>query len=228
MAKKKLVINEEDFPSNSGVDRTAPLREERKKESVSEYVEREVEEVTKRIPQGRAIRRKKTFVQSIAETLVGNGSENIGSYILYEVLAPTLKTMIKEAITGALDMALGGSPRSSGRPEREKSTISYGKFYSRRDEERRSLPSRGRDRFGLEDIFFKDHNDAEEILERMSDRLEDYETVSVAQYLDMCNIDSDTPKWTLNKWGWTSLKRARLTHTRFGYAILLPEPEELD
>lgn len=215
MAKKKLVINEEDFPSNSGADRSAPLREERKKET--EEVGRVVEEVTKRIPQGRAIRRKKTFIRSIAETLLGNGSENIGSYILYEVLAPTLKTMIKEAITGALDMALGGSPKSSSRPEREKSTINYGKFYSR-----------GRDRFGLDDIFFEHHDEAEEVLERMSDRLEDYETVSVAEYLDMCNIDSDTPKWTLNKWGWTSLKRARLTHTRFGYAILLPEPKELE
>lgn len=227
MAKKKaLIINEEDYPSNSDVSRMAPIREDRP--SVKEQTTETQEEPKKavRLPRGHVIQRKKTLVQSIAETLVGN-TDNIGSYILHEVLVPAFKSTVKEMITSGIEMILGEttSRGSSKRPERERSSINYGSFSKRREEGRRSVSRR--DRFELGDIYFKDHSDAEDILDRLCERLEDYDEVSVGEFYDMANIDRGH-NWALDKYGWTNLKKAFLTHTRYGYSIVLPEPEELE
>lgn len=222
MAKKKaLTITEEEFPGNSSVEKIAPIREERNALLNVDDPRPPLKEV-KQMPKGRVMRKKKTFVQSVAETLVGSGSDSIGSYILYEVLLPAFKGMVKDAVTGGVEKLLGESVGSSSRRDKERSSISYGKYFDRKDERRVSR----RDRFGLNDIYFKDHEDAEEILDRMCERLEDYEELTVAEFFDMANIDGAT--WAHEKYGWTNLKRARLTHTRHGYAIILPEPEELE
>lgn len=221
MAKKKMVtIDENDFPSNSKMSGIAPIRElaEKQLEEIEEQEKRE-----SRLPRGRVIQKKRTFVQSVAESLMGGGTDTVGGYILNEILVPAFKSTLKDMISSIVETALGGGESSSKRPERERSTINYGSFSKRRDDRRRMIK---RDRFELDDIYFKDHEDAEEVLDQMCERLLDYDEVSVADYFDMAGIDGAT--WTHSKWGWTNLKRARLTHTRHGYAIILPEPEELE
>jgi hypothetical protein len=236
MAKKKQVIeiNEEEFPSNSNVKRVVPIRPE--KEVDTEEQNDVVEEPKKARRTGRVIsatRKKKSLVQSIAETIAGEDTQNVTSYILYEVLIPAAKNTIQEMITSGIEMFLYGEKRDAGRSrgrDRDRTIVSYGSYYKSRDrdEDRRDRRRMGshNDRFGLNDIYFDNHSDAEEVLDELCNRLEKYDAVTVADYFDLANIEGAT--WAHEKYGWESLKKAYNTHTRHGWAIVLPEPIELE
>lgn len=224
----KIDIDEKEYPSNSKSDRSAPMREGRKR------IKRELVEEEKplqRTISGKALRKKKTLSQSIAESFIGDGENpSVVQYILYEVLLPAAKTTIQDMVTGGIEMLLFGETRGGSRSrgrDRDRSTVSYGSFYRGRDrdEERRNRV-RARDKFDLDEIYFKHGDDAAEVLEQMCEALEEYEAVTVADYFELAGIDGAT--WAHNKYGWTDLRRAKCTHTRHGYAIILPPPIELD
>lgn len=229
MAKRKQI---EELPSNSKSSRVAPIREsndflgEEGRLVPEMRPKREISSVAR----GRVIKRNKSFTRSIAEVFVGDGENNVGAYILRDVLVPALKNLISDAVTSGIEMILYGetSGRSKRGRERGGSVINYGSFSKRnRDDDRRdrSRPQY-RDKFDLNEIFFKDHTDAEEVLDELCERLEEYEQVSVADYFELAGIDGAS--WVHNKWGWESLKKAFCTHTRHGWAIVLPDPIELD
>lgn len=222
MPKKTKI---EELPSNSKSSRVAPIRETNE--------EMEIIESPRKRPIRRAhvIQRKKSFIQSVAEAFVGDGENNVGSYILRDVLVPAFKSLVTDAVTSGIEMLVYGETsgrRSKGR-DRDRTVINYGSFSRRdRDDDRRDRRrvASYKSKFDLDEIYFKDHTDAEEVLGELCDRLEDYDEVSVADYFELAGIDGITH--THYKWGWTDLKRARNTHTRHGWAIILPEPEELE
>jgi len=215
---------EEEFPSNSKSKRIVPMRESRR---TNKEEETEVEpKRARRAIKAHAVRRKKTMFQSIAEALVGDGSNNVGSYVLNDVLLPAAKNTIQEMITTGLEMLLFGEARgghSRGR-DRDRTVVSYGKYY--KDKERgRDRPSY-RDRFDLDEIFFNNQSEAEDVLDELCELLEEYEQVTVADYFELAGIDGAS--WAHNKYGWEDLRKAYHTHTRNGYVIVLPKPIELD
>lgn len=230
MAKTELP---EELPGNSYAKRTAPLRE--RKRNKTEEVEIIEPKRTRKPMRAQAIRKKKSFTQSIAETLVGGDSQNVGSYILQDVLIPAAKSTIQEMITSGIEMLLfpGGARGSSRSRDRDRgtSTVSYGNYYKSRtrdrDEERRPRTRRQvRDKFDLSDIYFRHGDEADEVLNSLIDTLRDFDVVSVADFFDTAGISGAT--WAHHKYGWTDLDDAFCTHTRNGWTIVLPEPEELD
>jgi hypothetical protein len=225
---KQIVINEEDFPSNSKAPRVAPIRETRRIREEGANIEEKP--ALRRSIAGRAVRVKKTFTQSVAESLVGDTSKNVGLYIMNDVLIPAAKNLIQEMVTSGIEMMLFGetSGRSRNRDrDRGKSTISYGSFYKDRDDrrERKQAIVRG-DKFDLDEIYFRNGDEADQVLRDLCDLLEQYEQVTVSDYFDLAGIEGAT--WAHTKYGWEDLRRARCTHTRHGYAIILPDPIELD
>jgi hypothetical protein len=229
MAKSKKLdhshnVEEEAFPSNSNASKVAPIRPEYREEDGANIVE-EPQPITKTI-KGRAIRRKKSLSRSIKETFINENSKNVGHYIVFEVLIPAAKNMIQEMFTQGIEMFLfGESGGGRNRSKRmDKTIVSYGSMY-RRDSERPESRHSRRDKFDLSEIFFKRGDEANEVLEQLCDQLEKYDEVTVSDYFDFAGING--ANWVHAKWGWTNLKRAYCTHTRNGYAIVLPDPEEL-
>lgn len=219
---KKVVINEEDFPSNSKV---APMRESRREI-------REEGALVEAPRRSRGVRRhavvkKKTFTQSIASMLLG-GSEEVGSYLMRDVLIPAAKSTIQEMITSGIEMLLFGEVTGRRTRDRDKGTkVSYGSYFKgRRDEDERRPRRSPRDKFDLNDIYFRNGDEADEVLSELCDRLEEYEEVTVADYFDAADLEGAT--WAHQKWGWRNLSKAYCTHTRQGWAIILPDPIELD
>lgn len=225
MAKRK--IEPDELPSNSIQNRTAPTRNDDREQKRAVIVRNSSR--VQRSVEPRALRKKKTLAQTIASTLVGNDSQDVGSYVLHDVLIPAAKNTISEMITTGLEMLLFGEARSKPRDRDRGSTrVSYGKYYKDRDERpQRALPRRNlRDKFDLSEIFFKDGRDADDVLASLIDTLEQYEEVSVADYFDLAGISG--AGWAHQKYGWTDLRGAYCTHTRDGWAIVLPDPVELD
>jgi len=227
MAKKDM---NDDFPSNSKTSRIAPIRESKRIQEEGALVT--TDEKKPRASRVRAMRHKKGFVQSVAEMFVGNGSDNVGGYILYDVLIPAAKSMLQDAVTSGIEMVLFGETRGGSRSrdkDKNRSTVSYGSYYKNRDRDdsrsERRRPSY-RNKFDLNEIYFTDHAIAEDVLDELCERLEEYEEVTVAEFFEIAGLEGAT--WAHEKYGWKDLRKAHFTHTRQGYVILFPDPIELD
>lgn len=228
MAKVKLSTDE--FPSNSVATRKKTIAKRKRNIEVG----REFVEETKRgVVRHQAVVRNKTLIQKVASLFVAGDSQSVVSYVINDILLPTAKSTIQEVITSGIDMMLFGETRShsrsGGRSNYGRSSVSYGSYYqSDRGSSRRryARQSTSRDKFNLDDIFFRHGDEATEVLDQLCERLEEYETVTVADFYDLASVDGAT--WAHNKYGWDDLSKAYCTHRREGYQIVLPTPIELE
>ena len=213
--RKDLIISPDEFPSNSF----------KSKEKTKEKITVEKVEI-----EGQIKHKKKGFGKKISETLFDEDGKNVGSYIFYDVVVPAIKSLIADTITNGISMFLYGDDRpSSSRVTRDrgKSYVSYNSYYDddRRRNNRRSLDRRHRASHSYEDVIFSSRSDAEKVLDRLIDIIEEYDQVSVADFYDFVGVDSS---YTDRNWGWDNLRDACVSRVRDGYIIELPRTVVLD
>lgn len=204
-------INKRDFPSNSHLSKM-DKREERKVEKVAK---------------GNVVRKKKTLGKKMAETFLGDDTKSVTQYIIYDVLIPAAKSTISDMVSGGIEMLLFGDTKGRNtRRDKGKSYVSYSSYYSGdRDRRDRDRERSARARHNFDDLDFESRGEAEEILSRLVDLIEDYGMASVADYYDLAGVSSN---FTDDKYGWRNLSMASVTRTRNGYVINLPKTELLD
>ena len=212
MAERKLPTAD-DYPNNS----------DNKPKVVSE------KEAVQSIVKGSVKAKEAGGLRRIRDEFISEDAPSVGSYILYDVVLPSLKDLILDIGHGAIDVAFGGTPgryRRGGRSyDRDRSYVSYDRMYDDRDRRRdRREDRRTRDR--LEDLIFEYREDAEDVLDRMCDYLDRYDEVPVSYLYDLCGktVPHD---FTKDDWGWTSLGSAKVTRTRGGYYIDFPRVRPL-
>ena len=185
-------------------------------------------------------RHKKSIWKSVGDEFISEDADNIGTYLLHDILFPALRDLINDICHGAIDAAFGGGGNYNRSRGRNRSHISYDRMY----DDRRSRRRRDRDddddrrsRRRLPDcseyIFHPDDFDrpsdakraADDLLEMMADKIEDYGEVTVAWFLDRVGEDSG---WNAEDWGWTNLAGVKVRgSSRNGWYIDLPKPKEL-
>lgn len=195
-------------------------REEQKKAPA----DRKVEKVVK----GAVKAKKKSEVRKFTDVFISEDAANVKSYILMDVLIPTIKETIVDIIKDSVDMIfLGGTGRSGNKHSRG-STASYVSYrdYSRRDDRRRHESSRSDSRFDLDELIFASKGDAEAVLEQMENIIDDYGMVRVSDLYDLADLSAP---YTGNRYGWTSLRNAYSERVRGGgYILRLPKPMVID
>lgn len=229
MAKKNMKIDDEieSLPGNSMTAKVAPIREKHiREQNEKRYEEKRKARAEKGSgPISKGTKHRRTVAENVARGLFGSGMRSFFSQVLEEFIIPTAKTTVEDIIKGALDRILYGEESSSRARRDDKGHISYGSYY-KKGEKREITRRPGKNNFDLDEIFFKRMVDASDVLMAMCENIEDYGQVSVADFFEMADIDGAT--WIHNKWGWTDLSKAYCTHTHRGYAIIMPDPEELD
>lgn len=184
-------------------------------------VNSEEEVVTKKVEQiasGKA--RKKTEVRKLADSFISEDMHSVKEYIVQEVLIPTAKKVISEVVTNSIDMLLYGEVKSKKRGQNE-SRVSYTKYYERDRERDYDRGARTRSRgYDYDDIILDTRREAEEVLDRMQDLIDNYGIVSVADLYDLVGINGS---YTDNKYGWTQLRSADVQRVRDGYLLKLPK-----
>ena len=174
--------------------------------------ERKVEKVVT----GQVRTRKKSEVAKLADVFISEDVHNVKSYILMDVLVPTIKKAIVDIVTDGVNMMFFGG--AAGKRSSRESKVSYRNYYDSRDNNYRE---RSGSRFDFDDIEFDNRGEAEAVLDQMSDMIDRYGIVTVAAMYDMA--DRSHP-FTANKYGWTSISTARVVPTRDGwYVIKLPK-----
>lgn len=193
------------------------FREEQKQ--LAPVEKKKVEKVVK----GSVKTKKKGSISKISDVLISENANNVKSYILMDVLVPTVKKAIVDIVTDAVNMVfLGGTGRS--KTTSSSNYISYNRLSEPRDRYNSSAP-RTSSRFDYENIVFASRVDAEAIIEQMNDIISSYGFVTVADLYDMADLSHP---YTSNDYGWASIVSAAVIHVRDGWVIKLPKARPID
>lgn len=180
---------------------------------------------------GKVKLKEKSFRTKMKETFIGEEIKDVKSYVIFDVVAPKIKELIVDSLENAVEMVFGvpGRGRGSGiRVGRDKEKVSYNAYYKGSKSGSGLSDRRERDYdkpYEYCDVIFDTRGDAEVVLDRMIDYLEEYEQVSIG---DLYSFVGQTPPFTDFKYGWTSLSGAQVKRVRDGYTIIFPKANILN
>lgn len=202
----------ENLPDNSRKARAE--KEKKEKESVEE-------KRAEKVVHGK-VKTKKNEVRKLTDIFISEDVSNVKNYILLDVLVPSIKKAIYDIVVNSLDMSLFGG-RGGKRPTADR--ISYRDYngISRRDD-RGYGGSRSISGYSYDDIVLETRGEAEAVLSRMDEIMEEYEIVRVADLYDLVGITGD---YTDNKYGWTNIHNAEVIRVRDGYKIKMPRAQPI-
>lgn len=201
----------EDLPNNLP-DNSTKAREDRKQK-----VAREGQQRAEKVVRGK-VKTESNKVRKWTDIFFSEDTANVGNYILMDVLVPSIKKAIYDIVVNSLDMSLFGG-RGGKRSTGDK--ISYRDYsgISRRDRDERSYRSYSSSDRGYQDIIFETRADAKDVLDSMDEIMETYDRVRVADMFDLAGL---TCEHTLNNYGWTDIRSAKIVPAADGYKIKMP------
>lgn len=177
----------------------------------------EREKVQKAV-KGKVKIKKKKGLNKIAGDFISTDIKNVKSYVLMDVLIPSLKKAISDIVTNGIDMILYGESKPKKRTK--SNYISYDRFANDRRYTERQSSSATRVRYSVDDIIFESKRDAEEVITGMDQIIDQYGVVRVADLYDLVGMTGD---YTDNKYGWDDIRTADITRTREGdYVLRMP------
>lgn len=181
----------------------------------------EEREKVKKVTSGKVKIKKKKGLNKLADSLISEDAKNIKSYVLMDVLIPSLKKAISDIVTNGIDMILYGESRTS-KKKSISNYVSYDRFASDRRIVDRSSP---KVRYSIEDIVFETKRDADDVIVSMEQIIDQYGTVRVADLYDLVGITGD---YTDNKYGWDDIHAADTVRTRDGnYILRMPKAKPI-
>lgn len=200
----------ESCPSNS--------HKAREENTLSSQKKKQITKVTK----GTVRTKKKNEMSKLGNMFISEDASKVKSYILMDVLVPTIKKAISDIVKNGVDMILYGEV-GQNKKRTYASTVSYRDYYDNgsRSVSRFDDPSRARTRVGynFDDIILETRGEAEEVLSSMDELIETYGSVSVADMYDLVGISCE---YTDNKYGWKNIRTAEPVRVRDGYMLKLP------
>ena len=198
------------YPGNShkskDVKKTAPTDEKKIQKRVSKP----------------AKTKKKGELRKIAEEFIVDDVKNIKTYVITDVLIPTIKDTIWDILTNTLDMFLFNGTKDHRKHGKSSPKISYKDYYDSKNDRGRNYQIR--DRFDYDDLEFDSRGEADAVLTGMLETIDQYGVVSVADMYDMADV---TAPYTGNRYGCTSLRNAEVVRVRNAYIIKLPKAKPI-
>lgn len=163
------------------------------------------------------VKTKKNEMRKLTDIFISDDISNVKEHILLDVLAPAIKKALYDAVVNSLDMVLYGGRRN------KRSTadrVSYRDYSSVSRDERSYNRTRTTTGYSYDDVVLYTRGDAEAVLTRMDEIMEQYDVVRVADLYDLVGI---TGEHTDNKYGWTNIRNAEVVSLRDGtYTIKMP------
>lgn len=188
---------------------------------------KEIEEKKKvdKVVKGKVKTKKKNNITKFADVFISEDISSVKDYIFGEVLIPAMKKALSDIVTNGIDMILYGES-GSNKKKSPGSRVSYTNYYDRRDRDYDRYRYREtRTGYSYDDITLESRGEAEDVLSRMDELIDNYGIVSVADLYDLVGI---TGSYTDNKYGWTNIRNAQVVRVRDGYKIKLPRAIPLD
>lgn len=185
--------------------------------------EKNIEKVTT----GTVRTKKKSDLRKLADVFIPEDVESVKSYILMDVLVPTIKKTVVDIVSDGIQILMYGEKRGNNNSRSIADKVSYRNYYDDKRDDRRSRRPQPRQigTYIYDDIILDSRGEAEDVLRHMGDLIETFNMVSVADY---CELAGAKCEWTDNKYGWFDIRSAHVIRTRDGYMIKLPKAVPLD
>lgn len=181
-----------------------------------------VEKRVDKITTGTIKTKKKSEIRKFADVFLEEDIQAIRHHIKYDIVIPNVKRILYNIGEGILSAALGGS-RDRSRSTADK--VSYDKCYVGSRDDRRRDDFQPRPALDYDEIRFTNRGDAEDVLDRLDEMIEQYGMARVGDIYDM--IGRSCP-YTAYNYGWINLRDARVVRAGADYALDLPKVVSLN
>lgn len=169
---------------------------------------------------------KKSAIKEALRTFFAQDLPEIAEHLIIDVAIPAAKNAITDMVTQGIQQLLYGEVDSRRRPTSgytsySRSSRGNAHYESRRTERReprRSKPT------NVEDLVFDTRGDAVDVIEYIAETIEEYGQVSVADLMSSVGIQ---PRYTDERWGWTTTDAFELRQIREGWLVSADHPEPL-
>lgn len=174
-----------------------------------------------RSPSKKVIRGTATAKKSIGAPFFAEDIKDVGRNMLTDVLLPAVKNTILDLIVRGARMWITGEAGGSGGSSRGGHTDYRSRYADPRDIPHRDEP-RARAQYHYDDIIFQSYEDADAVVDDMSETIRDYGFASILDLYDAAGLTP--PSYVTAKYGWDSVRGAQIRPARGGYGIDLPRP----
>lgn len=181
---------------------------------------------------GRARTKKQSTGSKVLGSIISEDANNVKSYIVGDVLIPSFKKAISDIVTNGIDIILYGEAGHTKRQGSNAGKVRYSQYYDRDVLSRNRGASRSTERPARQQVSIFDEvvvdskREGEDIIEHMSEYLDNYPVISVADMYDIAGITQFSH--TANNYGWKSVVDAKVVRTSDGeYLIKMPKPSPL-
>lgn len=187
------------------------------------------------VEKGAVTLKKQSAFRRAKHKIVEENGQTLMSYIINDVVIPTLKSTFVDVVSNGADIMMYGEARH-GRPSVNGGTRVIGGArrdnytpYNNISSGRATSPLRNpqnsaaglRDRLALSSFIFETRAAADDVLDRMSTLIDDYGMVSVLNLYDFCGL---TCPFTYDDYVWTDLSMVAIKAVRDGWLLDLPTP----
>lgn len=174
---------------------------------------------------GKIVSTKKSFGKRMWDLFVGQDPKDLAIHFVNDVLIPGVKYAVLDAISvGFFGEVFDGRRRSSG--GRYDYRGAYGRVKSSGGSSRKRDTDYVKDeRVDYRNIKLDNRYDAEEVVDRLKQRIYDTGSVSIAELFDLLELPS---RFTDNDWGWTDERDIGIRMSGRDFLIDVAEAKHLD
>lgn len=176
--------------------------------------------------------KKRSLGKKLSETFFGGDFQSAARFVTTDVLLPAVRNLFVEATTRGIERVIYGDRAPTrqtpmqpmfgqGHTKYNYTPQSQSSVMMPKQPPHRTQPSPTRK---ADEIMFQSREQAELILENMSNVLDKYGAVSIA---DLCAMVGFPSTYVDNNWGWTRLGHSAIRQTRNGWLLDLPPVETL-
>ena len=172
---------------------------------------------------------KKSAIKEALRTFFAQDLPEIAEHLVIDVAIPAAKNAITDMVTQGIQQLLYGDV-----DPRRRSTSGYTSYSSssRSDRGRDSYESRRYERreprqpkpTSVDDLVFDTRGEAVDIIEYIAETIEQYGQVSVADLMSSVGIQ---PRYTDERWGWTTTDAFELRQIREGWLVSADRPDPI-
>lgn len=188
--------------------------------------EKKEKERLKPIVKDGVVSTKKSALKKMTEKFIEDDAKDIKDYILLDIVVPGIKNTILDIIQMAFFGEVSRDRRNrydSDRRRRDSSRVSYSSYYrgsSYDSSRRRDRRYDSDDSVDYKNIVLRERRDAEDVISKMRERIEEYGSASIADLFDLIDV---TSSYTDNNWGWTDDRDIGIRRVTDGYLIDVAE-----
>ena len=177
-------------------------------------------------PVAKARIKRESTARKVVGEIIREDVHSVGETVLWDVVIPTVKNLISDTVTRGIESMLYGG---DSRPRSRNSYSDYS-GYSRpkgnrdRPAERRERRSARHAEPERNEIIFESRSDANDVIDRMSDLIDQYGQASLA---DLNALIGASSNFIDDNWGWTDMGSFDVRQVRDGFMLTHDEPQSL-